>query len=274
MSDMSRWKHKLLENLNLTSVLIPKESRPAGITRDNCTNCWDVKKWDLSAPRSKTLSILSPCSHILSWKFRSEMPEHFAYQVVNINSVGKEQEMLLKNITAVKQQQRAPATRTSDCFKVQSQGTQHSPHNPTGPSGGYSNSPEFSFASQQGCFTSGVSASLAAQLWAVLQFHSSLMILVLTRPCVILTYAMIIPTPSLCSEPLTILPSLLQVPCPRWKGSHHRYLSLAAPHPVVLSPGMCLPHDYPSRNSSTPSHPPQGPPPGIRQVMATVTLLS
>lgn len=99
------------------------------------------------------------------------MPEYSAYQVVNINSAGEEQEMFLKNITTVEQQQRAPVTRTSECFMVQSQG---SPHSPTRPFGGSSSSPELSFVSLQGCFSSGVSsASLAAQLWAVLQFHSS-----------------------------------------------------------------------------------------------------
>lgn len=131
-------------------------------------------------------------------KSHSEKPEHSAYRVVNIHSVGKEQEMVLKYITAVEQQQRAPVSRTSDCFRAQSQG---SPHNPTGPLGGSSSSPELSFASLQGCFASGVSVSLAAQLWAVLQVHSSLVILVLTPPCVILTCAVTIPTPSLCSEP-------------------------------------------------------------------------
>lgn len=135
-----------------------------------------------------------------------------------------------KNTNTVEQQQRAPVTRTSDYFGVQSPGSV-----PTRPLGGSSSSPELSFASLWGCFTSGVSASLAAQLWAVLQFHSSLIILVPASPCVILTYARTIPTLKAGAlSPLSVLPSLLQVPCLRWKESHHRYLSLLAPHPVVL----------------------------------------
>lgn len=145
-------------------------------------------------------------------------------------------------------------TRTSDYFRVQRRG---SPHNPATPLGGSSSSPELSFASL------GLLHFSLCSSWALLQFHSCLMILVPAPPCVILTYAMTIPTRKACAlSPLSILPSLLQVPCPRWKESH-RHLFLPAPHPVVLLLAVCLPHDYPSKTSSTPSHPPQEPTPGI-----------
>lgn len=131
-------------------------------------------------------------------------------------------------------------TRTSDYFRVQSQG---SPHNPARPLGGPSSSPELSFASLWGCFASGVSASLAARLWAVLQFHSSLMILTSPPPCVILSYAMTIPTLEACAlSPLSILPSLLQVPCPRWKE-----LCTGSSHPVVFPQGCACPMTTPPR---------------------------